>query len=104
MAKLLNDKVHEAIESAKPTDASMTFLPFYDSVIPESKKNMLAEAKVHDIIKEKVRGIKNRSQKEVEALTQHEVEQMEVMLIKYRPKKSQPSKLLNELQISNLVG
>lgn len=96
--------MQHVFESCKFTDESTTFLPFYDSVLPDSQKSLLGEVKVAESICEKVRAIALRSVKESEELTAHEKEQVGVMLIKYRPRKSHPSKLLNDLQISNLLS
>ena len=63
IAILLNAKLQHAFESCKFTDESTTYLPFYDNVIDQSKKNMLGEVKVAEKIREKVKSIALRSLK-----------------------------------------
>jgi len=57
---------------AKPSDSSQTFIPFYDSSLPEAAKHRLGEVKTAEVIKANIDGLRVRSNKEVENLTQNE--------------------------------
>ena len=68
----------------------MTYIPFYDTILPMDKRNLLGQVKMSSLIQEKVKAILLRtlSVNEQSKATKVQTDQREAMLIKYRPEKS----------------
>ena len=68
----------------------MTYIPFYDTILPMDKRNLLGQVKMSSLIQEKVKAILLRtlSVNEQSKATKVQNDQREAMLIKYRPEKS----------------
>jgi len=104
VVNLVIEKLQMFVHNAPPSDASLTYIPFYDTVLPLDKRNLLGQVKMSPIITEKVKSIllKSLSTNEANKATQQQTEQIQASLIKYRPQKSCDSILLNDFQISNI--
>ena len=78
------------MQNAPLSEASMTYIPFYDTILPMDKRNLLGQVKMSSLIQEKVKAILLRtlSVNEQSKATKVQTDQREAMLIKYRPEKS----------------
>lgn len=96
IVKLIQEKIQEFIQNTPPSEVSSTFAPYYDIIIDEKQKSNLQEVKMSQIVSDKVKAgtaktmIKTNSQNVA-------------TLIKFMPKKSEKSEILNDYQISNLI-
>ena len=55
--KWLIEKLEGFVTNAKVSDNSHSFIPFYDTVLPAEKKNMLGQVKMHSVIENKVQAL-----------------------------------------------
>lgn len=55
VVKQLNQKLKVLIEKCPEQEISFTFIPYYDSILDESKKFQLGEVRLDDRIVDKVR-------------------------------------------------
>lgn len=104
MVDLVIEKLQQFVQNAPQSDSSLTYIPFYDTILPMNKRNLLGQVKMSPAIVEKVKRITQASLSvnETEHASKQQREQKQAMLIKFRPEKSTHSKLLNDFQISNL--
>ena len=58
---LLIEKLEQYVTNASVSDSSQSFIPFYDTVLPADKKNMLGQVKMHPLIEHKVQALNNLS-------------------------------------------
>ena len=75
------------MQNAPSSDSSITFIPFYDTILPQNKRSMLAKVKMCNIIEPKVEKIlqATMNRNEVEKANAQRKEQNEQMLLKFRP-------------------
>ena len=47
---LVVEKLQQYVQNAPSSDTSMTFIPFYDTILPDNKKNLLAKVSMSPVI------------------------------------------------------
>ena len=57
---LVIEKLQGFVHNAPPSDSSLTYIPFYDTILPADKRNLLGQVKMSPTIQQKVRAIANR--------------------------------------------
>ena len=102
---LVVEKLQQFVQNAPQSNSSMTFIPFYDTILPQNKRNLLSKVCMSEVIQPKVQKILQRTlnRNEMEQSTNEQKEQTDMMLIKFRPSMDSDSQLLNAVQISNLT-
>ena len=105
VVNLVINKLQQFVNNAPPSESTLTYIPFYDTVLPMDKRHMLAQVKMNTLIQEKVKSIlvKSLSTNESKQASEMQTEQQQAMLIRFRPEKTCDSKLLNDFQISNIA-
>lgn len=94
---LVIEKLQDFVKDAPLSDCSMTYIPFYDTILPIDKRSLLGQVKMSELIAEKVKSILMRALSTNDNVkTNEQKEQKEAMLIKYRPSKSCDSHVLND--------
>ena len=87
---LVIEKLQQFVQNAPMSESSLTFIPFYDTILPMEKRSLLGQVKMSSLIQEKVKGIllKTLSTNMQAKASQVENDRSAAMLIKYRPEKS----------------
>ena len=57
VVNLVISKLQQFCQTAPSSSSSLTFIPFYDTVLPMSKRNLLKQVKMSDRIVHKVKSI-----------------------------------------------
>lgn len=57
MVDLVVEKLQHFVQNAPVSESSLTFIPFYDTILPQSKRNMLGKIKMSQIVEPKVEKI-----------------------------------------------
>ena len=55
------ERLQSFVNNAPTSDSSLTYIPFYDTVLPMDKRHMLGEVKMNILIQEKVKRILAKS-------------------------------------------
>lgn len=57
VVNLVIEKLQQFVHNAPQSDSSLTYIPFYDTVLPMEKRNLLGQVKMSPSITEKVKSI-----------------------------------------------
>lgn len=57
VVNLVIEKLQQYVQNATPVDSSMTYIPFYDTIMPQEKRSLLGQVKMSPMITEKVKAI-----------------------------------------------
>ena len=51
------EKLQTFVQDAPTSESSLTYIPFYDTILPMDKRNLLGQVKMSPLIAEKVKSI-----------------------------------------------
>ena len=107
------EKKMQANKKCKSSDESMTFVPYYDSIIDKKERGHLCECKMMPYTHSKVRehALRVSLSKKISSKDLYVVERTQIQqkltnssdLIEYMPEKSHKSVILTDIQLSNFI-
>lgn len=57
VVNLVIEKLQQFVQNSPQSDASLTYIPFYDTILPNEKRSLLGQVKMSQLIQEKVKSI-----------------------------------------------
>jgi hypothetical protein len=106
-------KKMQANKKCKSSDETMTFVPYYDSIIDKNNRGHLCECKMTPYTNSKVRehALRVRLSEQFSSKDLYVVERTKIqqdttnssVLLEYMPEKSHKSVILSDIQLSNFI-
>ena len=57
VVNMVIEKLQDFVSNSPPSDSSLTYIPFYDTILPMDKRNLLGQVKMSPSIVQKVKSI-----------------------------------------------